>query len=268
MIVVTLTTDFGTVDGYVGEMKGVLASRAPSAHLVDVTHEIPRGDVAAGGWVLERIWTRFPEGTVHCAVVDPGVGGARRAVVVRVADRWFVGPDNGLLSRVLLGREPQEALVLDPERVGLRPLSDTFHGRDLFAPGAAHLAAGGDPSEVGPSLGPAGLVRLEEPPPERKGKRLEGRIVHVDRFGNLVTDVPSGWLPETPVARVGGREIRGLSRSFAEREPGEALLTRGSGGTLEISVRDGSAAGSLGVGRGARVEVRPAEGSEGRDPAR
>ncbi len=282
---ITLVTDFGTRDGYVGEMKGVLLEGAPDARLVDVTHDVPPGDVRAGAWVLGRIWPRFPPGTVHLAVVDPGVGGEREAVAARIDDRWLVAPDNGLLTLAErggagavagtvedaspdtgAGRATREtstrsrveaARELDPDRVGLEPLSDTFHGRDLFAPAAARLAAGGDPAELGPVLDPEELARLELEAPRREGDAVRGSVVHVDRFGNLVTNVPTGWLPASPVVEVGDHRIVTLGDSFASVAPGEAVLIRGSVGTLEVCVRDGSAAERLGVGRGAEVVVRP-----------
>lgn len=256
MSIVTLTTDFGTRDGYVGEMKGVVLERAPSARLVDVTHDVPAGDVWAGSWTLSRVWTRYPPGTVHLAVVDPGVGTDRRAAAVRIAGRWLVAPDNGLLT--LASGEVEVARELDPDRVGLEPFSDTFHGRDLFAPAAGLLAAGADPGELGPLLEAGSLVRLPVPAPEREGGRIRGRVVHVDRFGNLVTDIPSEWLPDEPVAEVGDYEIRETGRSFAAVESGAPVLIRGSGGTLEVCVRDGRAAEVLGIGRGEAVDVRPA----------
>lgn len=255
MSIVTLTTDFGTRDGYVGEMKGVVLERARSARLVDVTHDVPPGDVWCGAWTLSRVWTRFPPGTIHLAVVDPGVGTDRRAAAVRIAGRWLVAPDNGLLT--LASGDVETVRELDPARIGLEPLSDTFHGRDLFAPAAAHLAAGRDRADLGPSLDPGSLVRLPTPAPERDGGRLRGRVVHVDRFGNLITDLPLDWLPERPVAELGGREVRATGGSFAAVEPGEPVLIRGSGGTLEVCVRDGRADELLGVERGATVEVRP-----------
>lgn len=264
MAIVTLTTDFGTVDGYVGEMKGVLLSLTPSARPVDVTHAIAQGDVRGGAWVLGRIWRRFPPETVHLAVVDPGVGGDRRAVAARVDGRWFVGPDNGLLSRVLRQGEAGPARALAPDRAGLEEVSDTFHGRDLFAPAAARLAGGADPARLGPEIDPDGLQRFEVRPARRSGPgegdpdALRGSVVHVDRFGNLVTDIPTGWLPGDPRVEVGGRTVRRLARSFDAVDPGELVLTRGSVGTLEISVRDGSAAEELGVERGAPVVVRSA----------
>lgn len=285
--VITLVTDFGTRDGYVGEMKGVLLEGAPDARLVDVTHDVPPGDVRAGAWVLGRIWARFPPGSVHLAVVDPGVGSERGAVAARIDDRWLVAPDNGLLTlaerggagavagavgdgRADAGTGPSpheaarggvdDARELDPDRVGREPLSDTFHGRDLFAPAAARLAAGGDPAELGPALDPGELVRLELEEPRRAGDAVRGAVVHVDRFGNLVTNVPTAWLPASPVAEIGDHRVRGLGDSFTAVGVGEAVLIRGSVGTLEVCVRDGSAAERLGVGRGAEVVVRPGRG--------
>ena len=255
MGIVTLTTDFGTRDGYVGEMKGVLLEGAPSALLVDVTHSVPRGDVRAGSWVLGRIWARFPEETVHLAVVDPGVGSERRAIAARIRGRWLVAPDNGLLTEPAGAGAVEELRALDPDRVGLEPLSDTFHGRDLFAPAAARLAHDGDPAGLGASLDPASAVRLDLPAPSREGRQLRGEVRHVDRFGNLVTNVPSAWLPDRPVVTIGDYRIEGVSHSFAAVDPGEPLLIEGSGGTLEVCVRDAGAAETLGMGRGASVVV-------------
>lgn len=258
MRIVTLTTDFGTRDGYVGEMKGVLLDRAPEATLVDVTHDLEAGDVRDGAWALARIWSRFPPETVHLAVVDPGVGTDRKAVAVRISERWLVGPDNGLLSRIE-GR-PAAARELSPDRVGLTPFSDTFHGRDLFAPAAAYLAAGSEPAELGPELDPEELVRLPVPEPRREGEALEGEVVHVDRFGNLITNLPSGGLPDRPLVEIGAYRVEETSGSFAEAPGGSPVVIRGSGGTLEICVRNDRAAEVLGLGRGEPVTVRPAAG--------
>mgnify|MGYP006290638963 CR=1 FL=1 len=263
MTIVTLTTDFGTRDGYVGEMKGVIATRAPGARLVDVTHAVPAGDVRAGAWPLGRIWSRFPEGTVHLAVVDPGVGGDRRAVAARANGRWMVGPDNGLATLAAPPGGVDAARRLDPDRVGLAPLSDTFHGRDLFAPAAARLAAGAEPAELGPAVEPGDLVDQDLPAPRSEDGWVVGHVRHVDRFGNLITDLPSDALPEDPVVEIGDHRVRGLSRAFAAVAPGEPALIRGSGGTLEVCVRDGRASEVLGHGRDARVRVRPADRREG-----
>lgn len=263
MSTVTLLSDFGTADGYAAEMKGVLVSGG-AGRLVDVTHRIRPGDVRAGAWVLHRIWARFPPDSVHLAVVDPGVGSERPAVAARAGERWFVGPDNGLITWVARRFRVEICVELDPGRVGIVPVSDTFHGRDLFAPAAARIAAGSRAEELGPSFSPSDLVRLPIPEARRDGNAIRGQVWHVDRFGNLITNVPVEWLPERPQVWVGDGSVRGLRRAYAEVEPGEPLLTRGSMGTLEISVRGGSAADRFGAGRGEGVEVVPAgEGGEG-----
>ena len=255
MAIVTLITDFGTRDGYVGEVKGVLLRRAPDATPVDVTHDIEPGDVEHAAWVLARIWKRFPPGTVHLVVVDPGVGGERRAVAVEHRERWFVGPDNGLIS---FGVPPGagEARLLDPDSLGLEPESVTFHGRDLFAPAAAWLAGGGDPVRLGEAIDAPELVRLDLPVPERVGPAIRGQVVHVDRFGNLITNVPGRWVSPTALVEVGGEEISGLRSHYAAVDEGDLLALVGSGGMLEVSVRNGSAAVRLGAGRGDAVGIR------------
>lgn len=277
--VITLLTDFGARDSYVAEMKAAILERVPAVRCVDVTHEVAPGDVPAAAWLLARIWVRFPPGTVHLVVVDPTVGSARRPLAVRAAGRWLVGPDNGLVT--FLERSPEGPGVRIDEAWALggpaaaeggksasataadrtrrvAGLSDTFHGRDLFAPAAARLAAGEPAEGIGTRLDPSALVRLEVPRPRRDGERVEGAVVHVDRFGTLVTNIPAGWLPEEPVARVGEVRVRGLARSYADVAPGEPLLVIGSVGTLELSVRDGSAAERWGIRRGAGVVVTPA----------
>lgn len=257
MAIVTLITDFGTRDGYVGEMKGVILDRCPGATIVDVTHDIDPGDVESAAWTLGRIWDRYPAGTVHLVVVDPGVGGARRAVALQHGGRWFVGPDNGLASRARGGGDaPETVYRIEPESLGLRPASVTFHGRDLFAPAAAWLASGSDPGAVGAALDPADLARLDLPVPERVGASVRGRVAHVDRFGNLITDIPGSWVSPTALVEVAGEEVSGLRTHYGAAEPGELLALIGSGGTLEVSVRNGSAAARLSAGRGARVNVR------------
>jgi len=255
MSIVTLITDFGTRDGYVGEMKGVILERCPGATLVDVTHDIEPGDVEGAAWVLGRVWDRYPAGTVHLAVVDPGVGGERRAVALHSAGRWFVGPDNGLTARVGDGA-PETLRVLDPEALGLPAPGATFHGRDLFAPAAAWVAGGGDPAALGAALDPADLVRLDLPEPERAGAWVRGRVAHVDRFGNLITDIPADWVGEGAIVEIAGVEVSGLRTHYGAAEPGELLALIGSGGTLEVSVRGGSAAADLSARRSDPVSVR------------
>lgn len=256
---VTLTSDFGLADSYAGEMKGVILSGS-DVPVIDITHELPRGDIWAGAWALRRIWMRFPVDTVHLCVVDPTVGSGRRAIAARAGERWFVGPDNGLLTFLdheIIGIEAVRSVWRLRPPVGA-PVSSTFHGRDLFAPAAAALARGRIDEALGEELAPASLARLAVPPAERGPEGLAGIIVHVDRFGNLVTDLPVEWLGEEPRVRVGTATVSGLADSYADVAPGTALLTRGSVGTLEVSVRDGRADRELQAERGDTVLVEAA----------
>ena len=255
MQIVTLTTDFGLADPYVAEMKGVLLSACPAVRLVDITHDVAPGDLEQASWVLSRVWERFPAGTVHLAVVDPGVGSSRLPVAIRATGRWFVGPDNGILGAVLARVPAESAVAIEASKVSLGSPSDTFHGRDIFAPAAARLACGEEASALGAPLGTDRLVRLELAGPTRTGTAITGHVVHVDRFGNLITDIPTDWLPDVPSVAIAGRRVDGVAHSYAAVASGDLLLTLGSGGMLEISARGTSAAALLGVGRGEVVRV-------------
>lgn len=262
MRIITLLTDFGTADGFVGEVKGELLSRAPEAQLVDIGHDIAPGDIMSASWALERIWSRFPEGTIHLAVVDPGGGGPRRGVVARIDARWYVGPDNGTLTRVLSHWEADEVRILEADvaegrRGDERPMSRTFHGRDVFAPVAARLAAGENPATLGSELAPAQLVTFAVPRPVHHGDSVRGSVTHIDRFGNIVTDIPSRSLGPSALIEIGGEVISGVRSTYASVEPDQLVALIGSTGMLEISVRDGNAAERLTVGRGHPVHARP-----------
>ena len=250
MPLITLLTDFGTSDSYVAEMKGVLLAGCPEAVLVDVTHAVPPGDVRAGAYLLGRAWARFPAGTVHLAVVDPGVGTERAALALRAHGHWFVGPDNGLVTRVIHDAEV-EAVVL-PVPSGASP---TFHGRDLFAPAAAALARGDALDSLGPPFAKI-PVRLTYTEPHYEGKSVVGEIVYVDRFGTLVTNLTPALVPTYAVLEVEGLEIGPLRRTFGDVPTGGLLAYVGSGGDVEIAVRDGSAARRLGLGVGGRIRAR------------
>lgn len=251
--VVTLLTDFGTADGYVGAMKGVLLSRAPDAHIVDLTHEIPPQDVTAGAWALKEAAPWFPPGTIHLSVVDPGVGTTRHPLLLRAESQLFVGPDNGLLT--LAARGAVEGWRLDRPRWFCETISNTFHGRDIFASVAGHLAAGVAPDNVG---SPAQRwVQLDLTPPRREQHKIIGQIAHVDRFGNLITNVGhpmigdlAGW--EVSLGEISVGPIR---RTFAEVKPGQWVAYVGSGGMLEIAVREGRAVDQLRTAGGRTVEV-------------
>src|SRR5688572_13778994 len=246
MPVVTLLTDFGTADGYVAEMKGVIMSRAPAAVVVDVTHDIPPQDVEGGRLAVARYWRRFPPGTIHVAVVDPGVGSARGALVVESEERFLVGPDNGVLSPALLVAGARAVTL--PIPTGAAP---TFHGRDVFAPAAAELALGASLDALGsPALD---LVVRRTPEPRRLADgSIEGQVITIDRFGNAITNLLS--LRAKSVEANG--TVLPLRRSYADVPSGEPLALVGSMGLIEIAVRDGHGARRLGLQRGSRVVIR------------
>jgi hypothetical protein len=239
---VVLLSDFGTRDAYVGILKAVLLGVAPAARIVDLTHEIPPQDVAAGRRVLEAALPYLPRNAVVVAVVDPGVGGARAAVGVESGGRFFLGPDNGLLGFL----EPERIVGLEDPRWFRHPISKTFHGRDVFAPAAGHLCRGVDLDRFGPRR-----KRLADPPRSRTG-----RVVDVDRFGNLITDIPASALPgPDATVRVRRATVRGLSDTYASAKPGALLALIGSTGHLEISVNQGDASRRTGARKGDPVRV-------------
>lgn len=252
-MIITLLTDFGTRDSYLGEVRGVLLTRAPDAVLVDLTHDISPGDIASGAYVLDRCRRQFPAGTVHLAVVDPGVGTARAALAVKAHDQFFVGPDNGLFTRIFHDAAVQ-AVVLPPSEGA----SATFHGRDIFAPAAAALATGRAFHTLGEPLS-ALPQRINIPEPALEVGGVRGEVIYVDRFGTLVTNLSADLLPREARVRIGDLGIGPLRRTFGEVPSGVLLALIGSGGTVEIAVRDGSAAGRLGAGVGAvvRAVARP-----------
>lgn len=262
MQVVTLTTDFGIRDPYVATMKGVILRIAPAVTLVDISHDIAPHSVTEAAYILAGAYRYFPAGTIHLAVVDPGVGGGRRAVAVRSGEHRFVAPDNGLLTLALRG-EKWEAVELTNDRYWLPNVSHTFHGRDLFAPVAAHLARGVPLDWLGPAVND--LSQLPWPAPSRTPEgTVIGHVVHVDRFGNLITDIPADLLEDLGSVRIeiGSLQMERLSETYAEGTPGQILALIGSHGYLEVAVREGSAASMTGLGTGAPVALRPRYASE------
>jgi S-adenosylmethionine hydrolase len=244
---ITLLTDFGTADGYVGEMKGVLCSGAPDAALVDVTHDVAAQDVDGARLVVARYWRRFPASTVHLVVVDPGVGGSRAAIAVESEGRFLVGPDNGVLSPALLHAGAR--CVELPVPAGAAP---TFHGRDLFAPAAAALARGTPIDSLGQPCTTPVVLRTPEPLRHEDGS-IAGVVITVDRFGNAITNLMS-W--RGGIVEASGRRLP-LVRTYADVAVSEAVALVGSSGLVEIAVRDGSAAATLGLKRGSAVVLRP-----------
>jgi S-adenosylmethionine hydrolase len=254
MPVVTLLSDFGTADGFAAAMKGVILGIAPDVQLVEATHDIAPGDVEAAAWTLSQYWDRFAPGTVHLAVVDPGVGGARKAIAVAADDRYIVAPDNGLVTRVLQAATVWRCVGIKDPAYRLPQPSSTFHGRDIFAPAAAHLACGLALEKLGPPIEELYLLPIE--PPLRRDVVIEGRVVHIDRFGNLITDIPGEWVDASWRFEAAGRELGQLRRTYSDVREGEVAVVIGSAGTVEVAVRDGSAAKKLGVVRGDPVKAR------------
>lgn len=250
MAVVTLLSDFGDRDGYVGAMKGVVLSRAPDAQIVDLTHGIPAGDVPCGAWALRVAAPCFPASAIHVAVVDPGVGSDRRALLLRSNDQLFVGPDNGLLSWAVDGGA--RAWVLDRPELFAPRVSSTFHGRDVFASVAGHLAAGREPQDCGTPT--ESWQRIPWPEPRVAGDEIIGEVVHVDGFGNLITNITESAL--APVVgwkiEIADRALARVELTFASVSRGAWVAYVGSAGLLEIGVRDGSAA-AAGLCVGAQV---------------
>jgi S-adenosylmethionine hydrolase len=259
--IVTFTTDFGARDGYAGAMKGVVLSIAPEATLVDITHGVPAQDVAAGAVALAQAAPLFAPGTIHIAVVDPGVGGSRADLLVESGGSLFIGPDNGVLS--LAARSPRRIWRIEASAFRREPVSPTFHGRDVFAPTAGRLAAGAPATGVGPEL--SQMTEIGATPVHRQGGVVEGEVIHVDAFGNLITslttELVTGASREIAVELEGseGRFEPVFGRTFSDVEPGALIAYIGSGGQLEIARRDGSAARRVGADRGTAVRVRSAQ---------
>jgi S-adenosylmethionine hydrolase len=247
--IITVVTDFGLSDSYVAEMKGVLLSGAPDATLVDVSHFVVPGDVRSAAYILGRAWHRFPEGTIHLVVVDPGVGSSRAALAIRSQGHYFVGPDNGVFTPVLHDTAVEMVSLPTPGHA-----SPTFHGRDLFAPAAAALARGVSLASLGQPF--AGIPeRLAYTLPRLEGKVVVGEIVYVDRFGSLITNLDSDQVPGRARLEIEDLDLGPLRRTFSDVAPGGLVAYIGSDGAIEIAVRDGSAARRLGIGVGGRVRA-------------
>ncbi len=251
---VTLLTDFGTQDGYAAAMAGVIAAAAPGSIIDHASHDIPQGDILGASLTLSRYAFLYPAGTVHLVVVDPGVGTGRRALAAAAGGRLFVAPDNGVLTRVIRHTGDVRLVRLDRPPMATDPsISATFHGRDVFAPAAGRLASGAPLEALGAAT--ENPVLLPHPEPTRNGASVAGEVIQVDRFGNLITNIPRDCLAQTARVSVEGRYVGPLRRTYGDVEQGALVALVGSLGLLEVSVRDGSAAARLDVGRGAAVTV-------------
>jgi S-adenosylmethionine hydrolase len=259
MTVLSITTDFGLTNGFVGVMKGVIYSIAPDVKIVDISHLISAQNVLEGAYTLWRAVPFFPPGSVHVGVVDPGVGTVRRPIGARLGDQYFIAPDNGLLTPLILDAErngkPMEFICLDNSKYWLPKISNTFHGRDIFAPTGAHLAAGVSLKELGTPI--TDPILLDMPHPEKTVNGWRAHITIVDIFGNLATDLPADAFEGQPnvLIRIHEREIDGIVESYGHRKAGDLVALVDSEYHLEIAVVNGSAARILGAKIGDVVEV-------------
>ena len=255
--IVTLTTDFGVKDHFVGVMKGVIASISPDATVVDISHEVRPYEITEGAFLVAQAYRYFPAKTVHVAVVDPGVGSARRPIMIEAEKQFFVGPDNGVLAMVY-ANVAHRARELTSDKYFVHPVSHTFHGRDIFAPVAAHLSKGVRPSLLGPIIDNHLKPVFTEP--QRTSKRTwQGTVLHVDRFGNLITNFHIDQFPRVTTApfdlAIGTLRLMRLAQAYAEVDPGEPFVIVGSSGYLEVAANQGSAARLLGCATGAPCEL-------------
>ena len=256
--IVTLTSDFGLAGHYVAAMKGRILALCPDARLVDLSHGIAAFAVLEASFLLAEASKSFPPGTVHLAVVDPGVGSSRKAMIVRAGDHWFVGPDNGLFTPFLT--PTAEIWEIRPQDGP--PPSTTFHGRDIFAPAAARLAAGTPVADLGRPM--AQPVRMHQPRPRRDGSGVVGQVLHADSFGNLITNIRAedlAGLSEPYQVTAGPARVSRFVRSYHEGSIGESVALIGSSGHLEVAVARGNGALQLGIGPGERVRVEGAHGA-------
>jgi S-adenosyl-L-methionine hydrolase (adenosine-forming) len=255
MVMIALLTDFGTKDYFVGAMKGAILSINENVRLVDITHEIEPQNIKSAGFALRACYRNFPAKTIFVAVVDPGVGSSRRAILVVTDDYFFIAPDNGLLSFVFNETENFQVFELTNRRFWAPEISSTFHGRDLFTPVAAHLSGGVNPSEFGREI--TDFVRFEENKPRKISEsEIEAEIIEIDRFGNLITNLKREDLPERFVLESGANRIEKLRRFFAESGPGEIFMIFGSAGFLEIVAFQDSAKNILKAERGRKITVK------------
>ena len=258
-MIVTLLTDFGVEDEYVGVVKGVILGVNPSATIVDISHEIPPGNISRAGWLLAWSWPYFPRGTVHLVVVDPGVGSKRRILCLEHKGHRFLAPDNGLLSQVLEGVPSPRLYGVTNRHFFLKEISRTFHGRDLFAPVAGYLSKGLSPRALGPQVGIFRRLPVSPSVPHPKG--ITGQVILVDRFGNAVTNISTHQIKRLTLQ--GALEVRlknvvlhGIQRSYSVAEKGSPVAVIGSHGLLEVAVNQGSAKREFRLKAGDRVSIR------------
>jgi S-adenosylmethionine hydrolase len=258
--IVTLTTDFGLRDPYVAAMKGVLRSGCAALQIDDLSHDLPPQDLAAASRFLAEALPCYPPGSLHVAVIDPGVGTARHPLALRAAGRFLIGPDNGIFTLILQAWPLEEARSIEHPAVLRAPVSPTFHGRDIFAPAAAALASGRPIASLGRAITTLAALPLPHTAPQPDGT-MRGQVVHIDHFGNCITNIPlpADGSTAAGTALVGQDLCLHLHQTYGDVLPGAPLALRSSGGMLELAVREGSAAAVLGIQPGAPVLYRPSE---------
>lgn len=239
--IITLTTDFGNLDGFVGIVKGVILSISPQATIVDISHELEPFDIQSCAWITSNTYKFFPSHTIHVAVVDPGVGSPRKAILVKCPRGIFIGPDNGWLSLVLQQEKECQCYELTNSALWLSPVSASFHARDIFAPVAAHVADGLELKQVGPPISVSDLTKLPAPSLKKDLHGIEGQIVYIDHFGNLITNIPAEIASDNCKCFLEDKMIGGLGKAYASTDSGNVIVIAGSHGYLEIAVNRGQA---------------------------
>lgn len=254
---ISLLTDFGTKDHFAGTMKGVIHGIAPKTTVIDISHEVPPQDIKSAAFLLKCTYSYFPKNTLHLIIVDPGVGSRRKIILVETKNYFFLAPDNGVLSYALETEKVQNVTEITNEKYWLKTVSRTFHGRDIFSPVAAHLANGVSPLKLGRKINPVNLTLFPFPRPVyNKTKNIcAGEILYIDRFGNLITNIPEGALRAFKYAKINGKKIRTLASSYSSGKSGEFIALYGSAGFLEISSVNGNAQKKLSANVGGTIRI-------------
>ncbi len=257
--IITLLTDFGTKDHYVASMKGTILGINPRSNIIDISHQISPQDIQEGAFLLASAFSSFPRGTIHLSVVDPGVGGPRKPILIVTSRYYFIGPDNGIFTLVLQREKVKQAVALTNRKYFLSRVSSTFHGKDVFAPVAAHLSLGITPKSFGDEIDSWESLPIKKP--HQKVRELRGEILYVDAFGNLISNIDEKTLLDFTrshdfVVKTSGQSIHGLKKGYWEGKQGEVIALIGSSGSLEVSIRERNAQRLLHMKRGDKIKVR------------
>lgn len=253
--VISFTSDFGTNDGYTGTVKGVILSRAPQSTIVDVCHQIEPWNVASGAWIISSAYQYFPKGTIHIVVVDPQVGSSQRRILLKSDSEVFLAPDNGILTLVLRKQADFKAFELNKKEYWMPYVSSTFHTRDIFAPVAAHLVNGARPEDVGTAIELSSLKQLENQETSTEGGAIRGRVVHIDRFGNLITNITNDKVRPRAVCFLDEVRVGSTNSTYSSVTEGMAVAFPGSHGYLEIAIHQGRASEILQAKVGSAVAL-------------